>query len=153
MSMKKNRDVKVPAGKSRTKQEFKKQADINLIMNRIHRTGMVDHLAVGRPIFADVSRVENLHETMNKVKRSEEAFLHLPLHIRARFENKMINLVNFLQDPKNEKEAVELGLLKKPQGSHPREPKAPVGKAKEAEKPALDGDKEKGGNKGDEGTK
>lgn len=123
MSMKINAGKKRQKGKSRTKQEFVKQADINEIMKRVNHTGMVDHVANGRPIFGDVSLVPDLHTTMNRIRAAEQAFLRLPCEIRARFANKMINLVHFLLDPSKKDEAVELGLLSRPKGEKVEKPK------------------------------
>lgn len=121
MSIKMKNPGKGPTGKCRTKQEFKKLADVNEVAKRFMQTGFIDHLAAGQPVFADVSRIPDLHQTMCRVRQAEEAFMRLDPSIRRRFDNRMHKMVEFLADPENKDEAIRLGIKKKPEGWIPPE--------------------------------
>lgn len=117
-------------GESRTKQEFKDQCDMKKIMARYRRTGALPITQRLAPRFADVSQVPDLHTAMNLIESAERAFGHLPATIRKKFDNDMLVMVDWLGDPENEKEAIELGLKPKPPKaevpeSPPEQPPAP----------------------------
>ena len=48
----------------------------------------------------------------NKVAKATQAFMALPVAIRTRFGNDVVNLLEFIDDPRNIDEARKLGLLK-----------------------------------------
>lgn len=98
--------------KSLTNQADMDAADINKIMARYEKTGvLIDPLGVERkPTYGDFTEIKSYHETLSAVRRAEQAFSLLPAVIRNRFDNDLQELINFLEDPKNDKEAVDLGL-------------------------------------------
>lgn len=98
--------------RSKTIQADMDAADINKIMARYEKTGVIiDASGVERkPVYGDFTEVKSYHETLGAVRRAEEAFSKLPVNVRNRFENDPQKLIDFLEDPKNNKEAVSLGL-------------------------------------------
>lgn len=54
---------------------------------------------------------ESLHDAMQRVREAESAFMRLPAELRRRFADDPGNLWEFLQNPANAQEAVDLGLL------------------------------------------
>lgn len=98
----------------RTKQAPRQSADINTIIDRYKRTGLVENVSRARQVFADVSGIGSYHESLNKIKAAEEAFMDLPAKVRSRFRNDPAELFAFLGDEKNRPEAVSLGLVVKP---------------------------------------
>lgn len=101
---------KLYCGPGRTKSEFKDESDVNQILKRFQRRGLVDHLAKGTPIYGDFTGVTDYQTAIQQVKDAEAAFLNLPSNIRRRFNNSPGELVMFLDDPDNLEEAIELGL-------------------------------------------
>lgn len=115
MSMKGSGVVGVDASSDgRTKQSFKDASDINGIVGRYRKTGLLPRLQRVQPVFADVSNVTDFHSVLNRVRRAQEAFESIPAVVRSKFGNRVENLVAYLQDPKNLDEAIESGLLAKP---------------------------------------
>lgn len=96
---------------SMTQQQFADECDINHIMKRYEKTGEIVHRNSKQGVYADFSEIKNYHEMMDQVLYAQEAFLTLPAKIRARFRNDPGQLLSFLDDSKNLKEAEELGLL------------------------------------------
>jgi len=106
----------VNAKGGKTKQSFKDRADVNKIVERFRRTGMVDHLARVAPAFRDLTGVQDLHSTLNVIAAGRSAFQSLPAVVRSKFENDMTKLVSFISDPKNVHESIALVLVVAPEG-------------------------------------
>lgn len=98
---------------SMTKQSFEKECDINEIVKRFERSGLVTHLADKVGFYGDVASVPDYQSSLNIVARAGEYFAALPASIRERFGNDPGQLVEFLNDPGNKAEAIELGILEK----------------------------------------
>lgn len=113
---------------SRTKQNFAKDADINNIMSRYRRTGLlVDPVSCSyrRPNFGDFSDMVELPFLIDRIRSAQSSFMVLPAALRERFHNEVAELIDFVSDPKNVKEAVDLHLL--PASVLPQE-NSPIGK-------------------------
>ena len=77
------------------------------------RTGCLsDPLTQRKPgTYGDFSELGDYMENMNKVIEAREMFDALPSKIRERFGNNPGAMINFVMDPNNRDEAIELGLL------------------------------------------
>lgn len=104
---------------SMTEQQFKDDADVNIIMNRhLNNSYSYDPFVRQNGIYADVSEIPDLMNAMETVVTAQTMFDHLPSNIRSRFGNSPVELLDFLKDPKNTQEAIKLGLMeeiKKPE--------------------------------------
>lgn len=113
---------------SMTKQEFKRECDINNIMARYLKTGIIDHVNKFQGDYADLGTPCDFQTAQNILIEAEDAFASLPSKIRKRFDNNPGEFLAFVQDPGNEQEMRELGLLKpeppKPPEKAPEPPKA-----------------------------
>lgn len=101
---------------SMTKQSFTKESDINYIIEKFTRTGLLgDEEAINarKAVFADVSNISDYHSALNLVDNVKKQFDLLPGDIRFKFDNDPIKLLEFVNNPENGKECVELGLLPK----------------------------------------
>jgi hypothetical protein len=98
---------------SLTDQQWKEDADPNNIIEKYKRTGQLTYVSQIQGKFADVSDVQSLHEGLITVQKAKDDFMNLSSEIRKRFNNSVIEMVQFLNDPKNKKEAIELGLVKR----------------------------------------
>lgn len=106
----------------RTKQSFAGEADINQIMARFHKTGMlVDPSVVDNrvAIFGDFTEVGDFHSALGKVIRGRKAFDGLSSKLRTRFNNDPGELLDFMSLEANRLEAQELGII-------PKDPAGPV---------------------------
>lgn len=75
------------SGPSLTKQAMKDECDVNMILKRFTKTGMLTHIAKGQPIYADVSDVGSYREAVDRVRAAEDFFMRLPSKVRAYFDN------------------------------------------------------------------
>ncbi len=99
--------------KSLTNQADMESADINKIMARYEKTGVLLDPVLNEyrePTFGDFSEIKDYHATLSAVRRAEQVFAALPANVRNRFKNDPQEMINFLEDSKNDKEAVDLGL-------------------------------------------
>lgn len=114
-------------GEPFVQQHFRDQCNINKIMERYERTGVMagPQGRGGRPMFGDVSMIGDYQNALQTVSDANEAFESLPAEIRKRFDNNPAALVDFVKNPQNRDEAIELGMLPDPRppasGSEPRD--------------------------------
>jgi len=94
----------------RTKQEFKDECDIHVILKRYQETQTAEHINHRQAVFADVTQ-HDFQTAMNVLADARSAFASLPSHVRDRFNNDPAQLLAFVEDEDNAAEAAELGLL------------------------------------------
>lgn len=103
-----------------TVQSEARDCDINEIMKRYEKTGLLPHLNRFEGVYGDVGPSVDYHEAMNIVVKAQEMFMELPAQLRARFGNDPGEFMKFVQDPENAEEMVKLGI------AEVREPEKPV---------------------------
>lgn len=74
-------------GPSMTKQSEAAATDINNILRKYDRTGVISHLQKAQGVFADVSEIGSYMEAVQTVHDASEAFSGLPSGLRAHFGN------------------------------------------------------------------
>lgn len=112
--------------KTKTQQQFAQEVDINTIVARAVKTGMLgDPMSINarQAIFGDFSEVGSYHACLNRVMAAQGAFMQLPADLRASFDNDPGKLMEFMGNPANKDKAIELGLIVKPEKPAP----APLG--------------------------
>ena len=116
----------------KTRQEMKKECDVNNIMRRYKKTGKLPDMIKLNPKFGDFAKVTDYHESLNLIIKAENQFNCLSAEIRKRFNNdpaEMLNAINNM-DESNIEEFTKLGIIK---------PKPPVagGEEKKPVPPAV----------------
>lgn len=89
-------------------------------MAKYKATGLIDHVNTFRGSYGDFTSVQDYQLSLNQVMAAQESFEALPSNIRARFQNNPGALLAFLEDPKNQEEAVKLGLINAPPPPQPK---------------------------------
>ena len=97
-----------------TQQHFKDECDINNILRQFNVTGLLPENTLS-PRYGDFTGISDYHTALNQVIAAEDEFMRLPAHLRARFENDPAQLIEFLNNSENKNEAIELGLVNKPE--------------------------------------
>lgn len=108
-------------GKTRTVQSAKDECDINKIMSRYAKTGLISHVNGREARYGDFTGVVDYQTAVDAVRAAEVSFMALPSSVRSRFDNDPGQLIAFLSDRANLDEAVELGLVQKPVQEKPGE--------------------------------
>lgn len=72
---------------SMTKTDHARGTDINDIIRKYNRTGVIDHLARAQGVYADVSSFGSYQDAVQRVEASRQLFDGLPAVIKDQFEN------------------------------------------------------------------
>ncbi len=100
------------SGKGRTKQSHRDECDINQIMKRFEKSGMIEHTNNYQGNYGDFTRIpESYQAALELVREADEMFLTLPAKVRLSFNNDPGHFLGFVQNPENIDEMRELGLL------------------------------------------
>jgi len=103
----------------KAKQSFKDECDINKIMGRYMKTGLLDHVQQRVAQYLDVTGAD-FHEAQNFVAGAKTMFHMLPSHIRTQFDNDPGAFLEFMENPANAEKARDMGLLAaQEETSHP----------------------------------
>jgi len=94
-----------------TVQADAESADINKIIARFEKGGSLARMNAKEPFYGDVSDLGGLADCLIKVQKADELFMDLDAKVRERFENDPVQLIDFLEDPNNLKEAIDLGIV------------------------------------------
>ena len=99
-----------------------------IICRHWNRTGHLLHKNEAQPRYGDFSTVDDFQAAQNIVIQANEAFLALPAAVRDRMHNSPAELLRFVADADNLEEAIELGLVDKPEETPapPAPPEPPV---------------------------
>lgn len=92
-------------------QEFKDECDVNKIMQKYQRDGVVTHVQEFEGNYGDFCDAPSFQEACNTVIAAEEMFMTLPSSVRKHFDNDPAEFLACAQDPDREDEMRDLGLL------------------------------------------
>ena len=104
---------------SMTKQSFKEECDINTLMAKYEKTGVIDHVNRATPQYGDFVGTPSYQESLNIVLDAQEAFAQLPAKLRDRFGNDPAQYLAFIDNPDNKDEAIKLGMIMPPPADAP----------------------------------
>lgn len=93
-----------------TKQSFKDECDINQIMAKYQKTGLINHFQKNQAQYGFAPAVD-FRTALELVDKAERQFEELPSSIRKRFDNDPGQFLAFCEDPANRSEMAVLGLL------------------------------------------
>jgi len=99
---------------SLTQQHFKEECDVNNIINKFIKTGVMP-LGTRKPQYGDFSAVPDYQQAQDQLNQAKDAFSQMPSAIRKRFNNDPAELIKFVLDPKNREEAIKIGLIDTPE--------------------------------------
>lgn len=107
-----------------TVQADRDDADINKIIARYMKSGVLPPSNKGEPFYGDVTEFSGLADSLIKIHEADRLFMTYPAEIRERFDNDKVKFIQFLENPDNRDEAIDLGLILKP--AVPETPAPPV---------------------------
>lgn len=93
-----------------TRQEFAEECDINILMARYQKSGLLPQDPSARPIYGDFVDLPTYQDAQNIILAAGEAFASLPAVVRREFENDPAQFVAFAEDPANLERMREWGL-------------------------------------------
>jgi phage internal scaffolding protein len=103
--------VAIATGDGLTEQNHKDETDINNIVRKYNKTGLIDHLNQFEKQYGDMTGYD-YQDAMNTVAAANSMFEGLPSAIRNQFDNDPAKFINFVDDEANADKLVEMGLVK-----------------------------------------
>lgn len=97
-----------------TKQEFKDDCDLNRIIERYTPQMLIESYNALKGAYGDFSDTLSHQEARQRVIETESWFESLPAQLRSMFDHDVSKCVDYLENPANQDQAVQLGLLQKP---------------------------------------
>lgn len=94
-----------------TKQEFAEECDLNALMARYQRTGVLPQ-SDKRPMYGDFSNLPDFMAAQEILLAATEAFNALPAVVRRQFDNDPAQFVAFAEDESNIDQLRVWGLAK-----------------------------------------
>lgn len=95
---------------SMTDQSFGEECDINNLMARYQKTGLLPQHPGQEMRYLDLTDMPSFQDAMDMMLRAEEAFMALPAVVRREFDNDPGKFVGFAEDPENLGKLREWGL-------------------------------------------
>lgn len=103
-----------PSGKSKMQQHLVADTDINNILAKYRKTGVLTAVMDARKRFGDFTQIKDVAEAMNVTAQAKAVFERLPSELRDEFKNSIPGFFDYIQDPKNLDRCIELGIYDKP---------------------------------------
>lgn len=95
---------------SMTKQEFKDETDINILMARYEKDGIPPGLTTASPSYIDCTDIPDLRTALDIFIDAEKAFMSLSAQVRKEFDNDPLKFVDFADNKDNLPKMREWGL-------------------------------------------
>lgn len=103
---------------SKTDLSQQKETDINHIMRKFQKTGVLTHVTSAIPTFGDVSNLGDYQSCLEQIYKAQGLFEQMPAKTRERFSNDPGQFLDFMSKSENIEEAIKLGLaIPKPSNS------------------------------------
>lgn len=110
-----------------TQQHSKDETDINKIMARYIKTGVIDHVAKYQGQYLENNDLD-YHASQNIIIQADVMFSELPSSVRREFNNNPAEFLHFVSDEENHAKLADMGLTNNPPEIPPIEQeKAPIG--------------------------
>lgn len=98
--------------RSRTQQHYREIVNVNTIMKKAQKSGVLP-VVNQESYYAEIPTSYDYKKMLDRIISIDQKFNALPADVRSKFGNDPDQILKYLKDPKNEKEARELGLLRK----------------------------------------
>lgn len=123
-------------GKSRTRQSEAAACDINNIMAKYEKTGVIPQ-DQREAFFSDVSEMADYRTSLDQIRVADGYFMSLPAKVRSEFANDTATFLDALQDPESLDLLKELGIVEKDAVGDPPIPPVVSESLEETDPPAV----------------
>lgn len=106
--------IAMSADDGRTQQHFKDQVDINRILAKYRKTGVIEHVKRAQARYGDFTELAEYAQNLDKVAKAQQAFESLPAELRNKFNNNIPGFFDYIMQPENFDECVKMGIYEKP---------------------------------------
>lgn len=95
---------------SHVEQHHRDRSDIKSIMRKYHKSGVLP-MVQSPGTYGDFTGIEDFQDAQNRIIQANEDFMLLPSEVRAQFDHDPGKLLDYVNDPQNRAECVEMGLI------------------------------------------
>lgn len=131
---------------SLTDQSFADECDVNVLMKRYEKTGVLPQFPDRQPFYVDNWDMPSYQDAQNIILAADAAFMALPASVRAKFDNDPQAFADYVSDEKNSDQLREWGMLS-PEAVERLDAAKAAAAAEAAVKPADKAGKAAGGSK------
>lgn len=85
----------------RTRQEFKDECDLNQIMKRFTKHGVLPGNMKNSPQYLDVANLPDLQTSLHIMQEAQNAFMRLPAEVRKNFDHDAVQFATFAAKAEN----------------------------------------------------
>lgn len=103
-------DIEFDPREGMTRQEFAEECDLNALMARYQKTGLMPQHQGPAPFYGDFADLPDYMAAQNMILAADAAFMALPATVRREFENDPAKFVAFAEDEANLPKMREWGL-------------------------------------------
>lgn len=97
-------------GPARTKQAFAEECDVNSIMQKYQKEGVITHVTKHQANYGFASS-NDFRESVELMGKANDMFAELPSSTRKKFDGSVENFLDWVQDPENASQLDEMGAL------------------------------------------
>lgn len=101
-------------GPSQADESQLESTDINNILKRYQKTGLLAHAIEMEPQYGDFSESTDYQAAMQTIATANQQFELLPANLRERFQNNPAKMLEFVANKENKEEAIKLGIIPQP---------------------------------------
>jgi phage internal scaffolding protein len=112
-SKRKASNIACEPGSSRTKQSLKDETNINLIMSKYQKTGVINFANTTPPTY-DYASSDDYHTSLNLITSAQSKFNELPSSVRNKFHNDPYKFLDYMHDETKLEDSYEVGLRTRP---------------------------------------
>ena len=94
-----------------TQQSHKKECDVNYIIEKYDKHGVINHVQKIEAKFGDATGLD-FRKAQDLYLNAQNMFEQLPANIKKRFNQNAGEFLEFMEDEGNRAEAIELGLIR-----------------------------------------
>lgn len=99
---------------SLTEQSHAKMCNVNNIVNRFMKTGVLDHVRSFQGEYRDVSDFGDYRSALERIQLAQDIFEALPIELKRKCENDPAKFLDYCADDANYEELTEIGILLPP---------------------------------------
>lgn len=120
--------VSVPApwaDDGRTQQHFGEKVDINNIVAKYRKTGIIEHVKRAKERYGDFTDLANYANNLDKVAKAQQSFEMLPAELRNHFKNSISGFFDYIKNPNNREQCEKWGIFEPKKEAKAGTPAAP----------------------------
>lgn len=94
----------------KTEQHHRDHVSTQFIMNKAAKTGMMQHVRQEAPTYSELPPRMHYQDAMNLIAAARSTFESIPAITREKFDNDPAQFLDFINNPENREQMLEMGF-------------------------------------------